>query len=78
MKTRTRMKAIFANMTSGSGDVHEWLIAAFTTQEKAEIFLEKLKNKYPKEDWSILDYEFPKVDPENLDEVIDENTRNET
>lgn len=72
------MKAVFAEMTSGSGDEHQWVLAAFTTQEKAETFLGKLQGKYPKERFVILDYEFPKIDPEELSEVIDENTRNET
>ena len=78
MKTRIRMKAVFAQMTSGSGDSQDYIIAAFTTQEKAEVFLGKLKTRFPEEDFIILDYEFPKIDPEELSEVIDENTRNES
>lgn len=58
------MIAIFAEQISCSGDTHEYVIGVFTTQEKAEDFLAKLKKLFPKEYFYISEYYEPKVDPD--------------
>lgn len=58
------MIAIFAEQISCSGDTHEYVVAVFTTQEKADAFLARLKDYFPKEYFYIADYFEPKVDPD--------------
>lgn len=67
------MIAIFAAQTSVSGDTHESIEAVFTTKEKAEAFLAKLKGLFPKERFYIGNYYAPKVDPD-FDEFIVEGS----
>lgn len=57
------MKAIYLVQTSGSGDDHDFIIAAFTTDEKLNKYMEKLKAKYPNEYFTVLDYEPVEIDP---------------
>lgn len=67
------MIAIFAVQTSVSGDSHESIEAVFTTQEKADEFLEKLKDYFPKERFYIGNYYAPKIDPD-FDQFIIEGS----
>lgn len=45
------LKAIFAEQISCSGDIHDFIIATFTTQEKAEIHSCQFINK---QDWKLI------------------------
>jgi len=65
------MIAIFAEQLSCSGDTHEYVVGVFTTQEKADIFLGKLKDLFPKEHFYISDYYEPKVDPDFDDYIME-------
>ena len=63
------MVAIFSEHTSCSGDTHDFILAAFTTKEKAEEVLAKFIERFPKEHFIILEYELPKIDP-NFEDII--------
>lgn len=67
------MIAIFAAQTSVSGDSHESIEAVFTTQEKADEFLAKLKQLFPQERFYIGNYYAPKIDPD-FDQFIMEGS----
>ncbi len=71
------MYAIYSEHTSCSGDIHDFIIAAFTTKEKAEAFLPKLQKFWPKEYFIILEYSPPKIDPELIEDVIWEGVEDE-
>ena len=70
------MIAIFAEQISCSGDTHEHIVAVFTTTEKAEHFLGKLKDYFPKEHFYMTEYFAPKVDPD-FDTFIIEGSNDE-
>jgi len=55
--------AIFERHVSCSGDTHEFVVAAFSSQENAEAVLTKLKEYFPEEDLFIGEYYPPKIDP---------------
>ena len=57
------MQALFSSFTSCSGDEHEFIVAIFTTQEKAETVLKKVKEHFPTERFYITEYIPPKIDP---------------
>jgi hypothetical protein len=57
------MFGLYSEHISCSGDTHDFIIAAFTTKEKAEVVLAKFKEFFPKEHFTILEYELPKIDP---------------
>lgn len=58
------MFALYSEHVSCSGDTHDFIIAAFTTQEKAEAVLAKFKEHFPKDHFVVLEYVLPKIDPE--------------
>ncbi len=80
------MKAIYYDYQSVSGDIHDGVVAVFTTQEKAEAFLalvEKFEEEYqakpsrcplgmknPPMSYHIGDYEGPMIDPTELSQVL--------
>jgi hypothetical protein len=63
------MVALYSEHVSCSGDTHNFIIAAFTTQEKAEVVLAKFKEHFPKDHFVVLEYHPPKIDPE-FEEII--------
>jgi len=65
------MIAIFSSQTSCSGDEHSFVIAVFTTQDKADLFLGKLKEYFPKEYFYISEYFAPKIDPDFTDFIME-------
>lgn len=71
------MLAIFAEQISCSGDTHESIVAVFTTKEKAEVFLAKLKEFWPTEHFYISRYYPPKVDP-TFEDIVWEGISDET
>lgn len=65
------MIAIFAEQISCSGDTHEHVVAVFTNQDKADLFLGKLKDYFPKECFYISEYFAPKIDPDFTDFIME-------
>ena len=57
------MIAIFKTQMSCSGDIHEYIVAAFTNKEKATEVLYKFKEYWPESDFRIGEYYPPKIDP---------------
>jgi hypothetical protein len=72
------MFAVFSTMT---GYTDEYIVAVFTTKEKAEIISAKIKERFPQEHFYVGEYVPPKVDPtfeEILEGISDERTDNES
>ncbi len=65
------MKEVHVEEISCSGDTHYFPLAAFSTAEKAEAFVEKLKKVLPYKHFHIWDQEPLPIDPVEPDEVVD-------
>lgn len=64
------MKAIYVCRQSGSGDLHYEVLALFTSDEKLEAFMKKLKEKHPDADFGIYEnYDDFVVDPVELSDA---------